>query len=186
VPEPGDPQQLNRFAYARNNPLRYRDSTGHCLEAGVSPIPCELIFQEGMQLAQQVEALAVQYGPQAAQFLQAYGEKLPAVAERTLQFARDAGKRYQRAVQGGEPGNAGGLDPNDPWFKYNELVNQGVDPIEAAVRASTQGAGDRFAIGPYNAPAGTLNYIDEATQPNTAASISTLGPSSGESWRRRV
>lgn len=32
VPGPGDPQQFNRFTYARNNPLRYRDSTGHWLE----------------------------------------------------------------------------------------------------------------------------------------------------------
>jgi hypothetical protein len=32
LPEPGDPQQLNRFAYARNNPLRYTDQTGHYIE----------------------------------------------------------------------------------------------------------------------------------------------------------
>ncbi|MGC8960781.1 MAG: RHS repeat-associated core domain-containing protein, partial [Chloroflexia bacterium] len=31
-PDPGDPQQLNRFAYVRNNPLRYMDPTGHSLE----------------------------------------------------------------------------------------------------------------------------------------------------------
>jgi RHS repeat-associated protein len=29
VPEPGDPQALNRYAYALNNPLRYTDPTGH-------------------------------------------------------------------------------------------------------------------------------------------------------------
>ena len=28
-PNPGDPQQLNRFSYARDNPLRYRDPSGH-------------------------------------------------------------------------------------------------------------------------------------------------------------
>lgn len=32
VPEPGNPQALNRYAYVYNNPLRYRDSTGHWLE----------------------------------------------------------------------------------------------------------------------------------------------------------
>jgi len=30
VPEPGNPQALNRYAYALNNPLRYADPTGHC------------------------------------------------------------------------------------------------------------------------------------------------------------
>jgi RHS repeat-associated protein len=30
VPEPGDPQSLNRYSYVKNNPLRYVDSNGHC------------------------------------------------------------------------------------------------------------------------------------------------------------
>jgi hypothetical protein len=37
LPEPGDPQQLNRFAYARNNPLRYTDQTGHYIEEWTGP-----------------------------------------------------------------------------------------------------------------------------------------------------
>ncbi|MCP4126605.1 MAG: RHS repeat-associated core domain-containing protein, partial [Gammaproteobacteria bacterium] len=31
VPNPGDPSDLNRYAYTRNNPLRYRDPSGHCI-----------------------------------------------------------------------------------------------------------------------------------------------------------
>ncbi len=31
VPEPVNPQDLNRFSYTRNNPLRYRDPSGHCI-----------------------------------------------------------------------------------------------------------------------------------------------------------
>jgi RHS repeat-associated protein len=30
VPDSGDPQQYNRFAYATNNPLKYTDPSGHC------------------------------------------------------------------------------------------------------------------------------------------------------------
>jgi uncharacterized protein RhaS with RHS repeats len=29
VPQPGNPQSLNRYAYTLNNPLRYRDPSGH-------------------------------------------------------------------------------------------------------------------------------------------------------------
>jgi RHS repeat-associated protein len=32
VPRPGDPQSLNRYAYARSNPLRYTDPTGHDIQ----------------------------------------------------------------------------------------------------------------------------------------------------------
>ncbi len=37
VPQPGNPQDLNRFSYTRNNPLRYTDPTGHCLNDGSDP-----------------------------------------------------------------------------------------------------------------------------------------------------
>jgi len=32
VPEPGNPQALNRYAYVYNNPLKYTDPSGHWLE----------------------------------------------------------------------------------------------------------------------------------------------------------
>ncbi len=31
VPNPGDPQSLNRYAYVRNNPVRYTDPSGHAI-----------------------------------------------------------------------------------------------------------------------------------------------------------
>ena len=36
VPSPGDPQSLNRYAYVRNNPLKYTDPSGHALWVGDS------------------------------------------------------------------------------------------------------------------------------------------------------
>ncbi len=33
VPEPGNPQSLNRYSYVGNNPIVYNDPTGHCIVA---------------------------------------------------------------------------------------------------------------------------------------------------------
>ncbi|MBI4334858.1 MAG: hypothetical protein HY673_26685, partial [Chloroflexi bacterium] len=41
VPHPGNPQDLNRFSYTRNNPLVYTDPTGHYLDWGGSDIASE-------------------------------------------------------------------------------------------------------------------------------------------------
>ncbi|MBA3530772.1 MAG: RHS repeat-associated core domain-containing protein [Ardenticatenales bacterium] len=35
IPEPGNPQTFNRYAYVHNNPVRYNDPSGHCIFAGV-------------------------------------------------------------------------------------------------------------------------------------------------------
>jgi RHS repeat-associated protein len=43
VPNPADPQSLNRYAYVRNNPLRYMDSSGHYEEEGTGMEDYELI-----------------------------------------------------------------------------------------------------------------------------------------------
>ena len=39
VPEPTNPQDLNRYSYVRNNPLRYTDPTGHCGTQGPTGNP---------------------------------------------------------------------------------------------------------------------------------------------------
>ncbi len=32
IPDPGNSQSFNRYAYVENNPIRYTDSTGHCID----------------------------------------------------------------------------------------------------------------------------------------------------------
>ena len=39
VPEPGNPQSLNRYSYVENNPVRYTDPSGHCV-FGLDTVVC--------------------------------------------------------------------------------------------------------------------------------------------------
>ncbi len=59
VPEPGNPQSLNRYSYALGNPLKYTDPTGHVNIGGITPddpipfgclTPCEIVYsREGLK-----------------------------------------------------------------------------------------------------------------------------------------
>ncbi|MBK6430423.1 RHS repeat-associated core domain-containing protein [Candidatus Amarolinea dominans] len=39
IPQPQNPQNLNRYSYVGNRPLRFTDPTGHCID-GISTIAC--------------------------------------------------------------------------------------------------------------------------------------------------
>jgi len=166
VPEPGNPQALNRYAYVLNNPLRYTDPTGHSPQCAVmigggplgalAALVCEIGYA-AVSYWPQIQALAAD----VAQFAASPQGQL------ALQQAQQADAAVKQATtnasNSGNTAGPGGIGPNDPWDKFNQLLGQGKSEIDAAVEASTQGSGDRFVIGPYNAPAGTLNYIKEAT-----------------------
>ena len=47
IPDPGNPQSLNRYSFAGNNPVRYVDSNGHC--GPLTPI-CLALMLGGMAL----------------------------------------------------------------------------------------------------------------------------------------
>lgn len=56
IPDVYDPQQLNRYAYARNNPVKYTDETGHC--------PMCLLYAAGTFLLADVVIPALTVTPQ--------------------------------------------------------------------------------------------------------------------------
>ncbi|MCP4125987.1 MAG: hypothetical protein GY753_02855, partial [Gammaproteobacteria bacterium] len=63
VPEPGNPQNLNRYSYVGNNPLKYSDPTGHDLIDALdflSGFVIELASANAWMSPQAQEALAVQ------------------------------------------------------------------------------------------------------------------------------
>lgn len=167
VPNPGDPQSLNRYSYVGNRPTGYRDPTGHAqitdadggyggaIAVAAGYAGAEMLARWGGQLAAAARSLAVDVVEFAASPL----------GQLALQHAQQADAAANQAASNADnTSSSGGMGPNDPWDKFNQLLGQGNSQIDAAVQASTRGSGDRFVIGPYSAPAGTLNYIDEAKQ----------------------
>ena len=44
VPQPGNPQSLNRYTYVNNNPLKYVDPSGHCAEIESNDPACWALY----------------------------------------------------------------------------------------------------------------------------------------------
>jgi len=42
IPDPGNPLDFNRYGYARYNPLKYTDPTGHYVDDGCQIVGCEM------------------------------------------------------------------------------------------------------------------------------------------------
>ncbi len=64
VPDPSNPQDLNRYSYVRNNPPTYNDPTGHCLSHGqqIYAGPCLEGNKAGYDYQYGSEFVANQYG----------------------------------------------------------------------------------------------------------------------------
>jgi hypothetical protein len=58
VPEPMNPQTLNRYSYCLNNPLKYVDPTGHQIDYGEFPFPMDWLQDPGAWLLLTPEELA--------------------------------------------------------------------------------------------------------------------------------
>ncbi len=121
VPEPGNPQALNRYSYVLNRPTVLVDPTGH--SACALPHPG---IAAGCWV---IEKIAL-YGPQIINLIQQLTIAAPQVPA-AVDLASQAGQASQPASSNtGNTANPGGLDPNDPCFK--ELARQAAEQAESA------------------------------------------------------
>ncbi|MFZ2359073.1 MAG: RHS repeat-associated core domain-containing protein [Anaerolineae bacterium] len=94
VPDPTNPQTLNRYSYALNNALRYIDPTGHqTVPAPVAPVPQD--WAQVWQFVQAVGGLLVSLGPEAALVTAVGVTHVSAAVIGTAWAMQDIGPDYQ-------------------------------------------------------------------------------------------
>ena len=83
VPEPANPQDLNRYAYVRNNPPRYLDLTGHCTGlTGIAYDVCKAAVLAGQRVINKLnEYREAIFSPTRIPYLQTVWGFVPLLAE---------------------------------------------------------------------------------------------------------
>jgi len=108
VPEPAEPQDLNRYAYVRNNPLKYVDPSGHV--PGWDPGAAGDLTDE--QLA---DILMLRYGDQGVPW-----EQIPYEHQETILEGDRTQQAYSELLTGGVENVAGTI--HDPVVWVTALV----------------------------------------------------------------
>ena len=149
---PANPQALNRYAYALNNPLRNSDPTGHCvLGIVVDTMVCAALGAAvvGMVAYAAVESarqLAEQYPVDACQYMTC----LPAENRQDAQPlpVQEQGSTVQEAKQSKRSGRERGTDI--PSWAKGQKARPGEQPSETAKRLLDEqyGVGNWSNTGP--------------------------------------
>ncbi|HEU5103109.1 MAG TPA: RHS repeat-associated core domain-containing protein, partial [Roseiflexaceae bacterium] len=101
TPDPSNPQDLNRYAYVHDNPIRYIDPTGHCLGWLWNDASCRPIWQTGAPPSYGDALDVVQTGLDVVGMVPAVGEAadLAMPASRPQEATRPVRRsRYHMAV----------------------------------------------------------------------------------------
>ncbi len=161
IPDPGNPQDLNRYAYALGNPVKYRDPTGHWVETAfdvvsvgfdIATVKQDPSFWNVAALIVDVGAVIVPFVPSGAGWL-ARGRKAATVLTHI-----DLGIDALRAARGIDQA----ADAVAAANKLREVASRGDDVSDFArilAEASTHGSGERVVLGQWVEGAG---YIAEA------------------------
>lgn len=108
VPDPTDPQSLNRYAYVRNNPLKYTDPDGHCFFlAGIDAALCY-----GALTALTVVAVAAPNQDVVASAAQGLTDIVYAIGD-NLEDVGNQRNEFLNEMAGHTASSPGDFDPND-------------------------------------------------------------------------
>jgi hypothetical protein len=128
VPDPANPQDLNRYSYVNNNPTNYTDPTGHCIwdvcvleAAAYVALAVGVYVWSSMQMEHDRQAAMARIGSNESQ-----SSNAPASSD-----------------TGGNTADPGGLDPNDNNDLNNLVANKGNVEVRQGTNSAT-GQGKAF------------------------------------------
>ncbi len=165
VPEPGNPQALNRYAYVNNNPLRYKDPSGHWLETAwdIANIAWDIYEVRRDPSLLNIGALVVDVGAAvlpivpAGVGLMVRGGK---AAKAAIEVASHADEMVDAARLAGHMGD--GVHAVLTASRLRQVgahSDERVRLIKALAEQSTRGSGNRVVLGKWVEGGG---YVAEA------------------------
>jgi len=174
VPEPGNPQALNRYAYVYNNPLRYTDPSGHWLETAWDILNIAWDIQEIRQDPGNLwnwGALVVDVGTALLPGVPAFAgvvSKGGKAAKAAVEVASHADEVVDAARMAGRLGEA--VDAVTAARRLREVglgTEEAGELIKAIARQSTRGElvkGGTVSLGHFRAVGDAPGYIDWANK----------------------
>ncbi len=155
VPEPGNPQALNRYAYVYNNPMRYTDPSGYCI-VNVGPLndACDAVgnfFTQTIPGAWDDATSALEQAYLRGQYyLDRFLEDAEAAKDWVTSQSLSFGHRVADTTQ-------------DLFNRGQDAVEETVDTAQDVVEATGEGlATAASATGSFAMRFATLNCLDAA------------------------
>jgi RHS repeat-associated protein len=162
IPDPGNPQDLNRYSYTRNNPLKYRDPSGHWVETAwdIANIAWDIAEVAAAPTPLNIGALVVDVaatvlpGVPGGAGLLARGSK---AATKVVSHADDAVDAVRLAGHMGDGAHT--VLTASRLRQVGAHSDEGVKLVKALAAQSTHGSGTRVVLGKWVEGGG---YIAEA------------------------
>lgn len=165
MPAPGNPQALNRYSYALNNPLKYRDPSGHWIETAwdianiawdIAEVRSDPSLLNWGALVVDVAAVAIPAVPGGAGLIARGGK----AAKAAVKMASHGDEAVDAARLAGHMGD--GVHAVLTASRLRQVgahSDEGIRLVKALAEQSTHGSGTRVVLGQWIEGAG---YVAEA------------------------
>ena len=191
MPAPGNPQALNRYSYALNNPLKYRDPSGHWIETAwdianiawdIAEVRSDPSLLNWGALVVDVAAVAIPAVPGGAGLI-ARGGKAAKAAVKMASHGDEAVDAVRLAGHMGDGVHA--VLTASRLRQVGAHSDEGIRLVKALAEQSTHGSGTRVVLGRWIEGGG---YVAEAQKNGgfyyeTAAGVwDALGKNDALAW----